>query len=40
MELNSVTADHNKLIELHTEQENLQREYEELEMAWLELNVS
>ncbi|MEI6217056.1 MAG: ABC-F family ATP-binding cassette domain-containing protein, partial [Actinomycetes bacterium] len=40
VELESVTADHNKLIDLHTEQENLQREHDELEMAWLELNVS
>ena len=40
VELESVTADHNKLIDLHTEQENLQRECDELEMAWLELNVS
>jgi len=25
---------------LHTELENLKREFDELEMAWLELNIS
>jgi len=39
-ELESVTTDHHKLVELHSEQENLKREYEELEMNWLELNIS
>jgi ATP-binding cassette subfamily F protein uup len=39
-ELAAVSSDHNKLIELHMEQANLQREFDELEMAWLELNVS
>jgi len=33
-------SDHQRLLELHTEQENLQREFEELEMNWLELNVT
>jgi ATP-binding cassette subfamily F protein uup len=38
-ELDSASSDHNKLVELHSEQENLQREYAELETDWLELNV-
>jgi len=33
-------SDHHKLMELHTEQEKLQSEFEELEMSWLELNVT
>ena len=40
LELESIATDHTKLIELHAEQENLLREYEELEMNWLQLNVS
>ncbi len=40
IELESVTSDHNILILLHTEFENLQREFDELETVWLELNVS
>ena len=39
-ELESVTTDHEKLIALHAEQENLKREHEELELNWLELNIS
>ena len=39
-QLDSVSTDHSKLLELHTEQESLHREFEELEIAWLELNVS
>ena len=39
-ELAMVSSDHKKLIELHAEQESLQREFDDLEMAWLELNVS
>ena len=39
-ELDSASNDHNKLVELHSEQENLQREYAELETNWLELNFS
>ena len=39
-ELDSAASDHDKLVALHTEQENLKRECEELELAWLELNVS
>jgi ATP-binding cassette subfamily F protein uup len=39
-ELAANTTDHHKLVELHGEQENLKREYEELEMNWLELNIS
>lgn len=39
-ELETITTDHNKLILLHTELENLKREFDELEMAWLELNIS
>ncbi len=38
--LTSVSSDHHKLIELHAEQTSLQREFDDLEMAWLELNVS
>lgn len=40
LELATVSSDHKKLIELHAEQESLQREFDDLEMAWLELNVS
>ena len=40
IELDSAQTDHSRLVELHLEQTNLQREYEELEMSWLELNVS
>ena len=40
MELETVTTDHAKLILLHTELENLKREFDQLEMAWLELNIS
>lgn len=36
----AVASDHNKLLELHAELERLQTEFDELEMAWLELNVS
>lgn len=39
-ELESVTTDHEKLVALHAEQENLKREHEELELNWLELNIS
>ncbi len=39
-ELVAITTEHERLIALHAEQENLEREYEELEMNWLELNVS
>ena len=39
-ELESVTTDHEKLVALHAEQENLKREHEELELSWLELNIS
>jgi len=39
-ELETVTTDHAKLTLLHTELENLKREFDELEMAWLELNIS
>ena len=39
-ELDSVTTDHEKLVALHAEQENLKREHEELELNWLELNIS
>ena len=38
--LEDVATDHQKLMELHTELEGLQREFEDLEMSWLELNVS
>ncbi len=40
LELATVSSDHTILIALHAEQESLQREFDELEMAWLELNVS
>ncbi len=40
LELTTVSSDHTKLIALHAEQESLQREFDDLEMAWLELNVS
>lgn len=40
LELAKHASDHQKLIELHAEQANLQAEFDELEMAWLELNVS
>lgn len=40
LELEVVSSDHDKLLKLHTEQEILQSEFEELELAWLELNVS
>ncbi len=40
IELESPSIDHNRLSELHLEQGNLQQEYEDLEMSWLELNVS
>ena len=40
VELESVTTDHEKLVALHAEQENLKREHEELELNWLELNIS
>ena len=39
-ELELASTDHDKLLELHTEQETLHHEFEELELAWLELNVS
>ena len=39
-ELGSAATDHARLVDLHNEQESLQREFEELEMAWLELNIS
>ena len=39
-ELGTAATDHARLVELHNEQESLQREFEELEMAWLELNIS
>ncbi len=38
--LEAPSTDHAKLVELHTELENLKSEHEALEMAWLELNVS
>jgi ATP-binding cassette subfamily F protein uup len=38
--LDVVATDHTKLIELHAELENLRLEHAELELAWLELNVS
>ena len=40
LELVAVTSDHNKLVELHAELARLQTEFDDLEMAWLELNVS
>jgi len=40
LEIELASTDHDKLLELHTEQESLHREFEELELAWLELNVS
>ena len=40
LELVAVTSDHNKLVELHAELARLQSEFDDLEMAWLELNVS
>jgi ATP-binding cassette subfamily F protein uup len=40
LEIQLASTDHDKLLELHTEQESLHREFEELELAWLELNVS
>ena len=40
VEIELAATDHDKLLELHTEQESLHREFEELELAWLELNVS
>lgn len=40
LELVAVTSDHNKLVDLHVELARLQSEFGELEMAWLELNVS
>ena len=38
--LEDVATDHQKLMELHSELEGLKREFEDLEMSWLELNVS
>ena len=40
LELVAVTSDHNKLVDLHAELARLQSEFDDLEMAWLELNVS
>ena len=40
LELIAVTSNHNKLVDLHAELARLQSEFDDLEMAWLELNVS